>query len=92
MNRHPNIAFFGGTVVIEIMVMANFANVDNAGGCSYSKSKSAQATTEQNHKSPAESQVTLSHFQPYHQAITGSQHKTLYLQSNHSLEKLKATD
>ena len=47
MNRHPNIAFFGGTVVIAIMVMAAFANVANAGACSYSKSKSAQATTQE---------------------------------------------
>ena len=47
MNRHPNIAFFGGTVVIAIMVMAAFANVANAGGCSYGKSKSAEATTEE---------------------------------------------
>tara|TARA_B100001057_G_scaffold321355_1_gene321581 strand:- start:40 stop:222 length:183 start_codon:yes stop_codon:yes gene_type:complete len=47
MNRHPNIAFLGGTVVIAIMVMAAFANVANAGGCSYSKSQSAQATTEE---------------------------------------------
>ena len=47
MNRHPNLAFFGGTVIITIMVMAAFANVANAGGCSYSKSKSAEATTEQ---------------------------------------------
>ena len=31
MKRHPNIAFFGGTVVIAIMVMAAFANVA-AGG------------------------------------------------------------
>ena len=46
VNRHPNIAFFGGTVIIAIMVMAAFANVANAGGCSYSKSKSAEATTE----------------------------------------------
>ena len=44
VNRHPNIAFFGGTV---IMVMAAFANVANAGGCSYSKSKSTEATTEE---------------------------------------------
>ena len=29
------------------MVIAGFANVGNAGGCSYSKSKSAEATTEQ---------------------------------------------
>ena len=47
MDRHPNLAFFGGTVIIAIMVMAAFANVANAGGCSYSKSKSAEATTEQ---------------------------------------------
>ena len=30
VNRHPNIAFFGGTVVIAIMVMAAFAKVVNA--------------------------------------------------------------
>ena len=47
MNRHPNIAFFGGTVIIAIMVMAAFANVANAGVCSYSKAKSAEATTEE---------------------------------------------
>ena len=47
VNRHPNIAFFGGTVIIAIMVMAAFANVANAGGCYYSKSKSAEATTEE---------------------------------------------
>ena len=47
VNRHPNIAFFGGTVIIAIMVMAAFSNVANAGGCSYSKSKSAEATTEE---------------------------------------------
>ena len=46
MNRHPNIAFFGGTVVIAIMVMAAFANVANAGDCSSSKPKAAEATTE----------------------------------------------
>ena len=32
VNRHPNIAFFGGTVIIAIMVMAAVANVANAGG------------------------------------------------------------
>ena len=32
VNRHPNIAFFGGTVVIAIIVLAAFANVANAGG------------------------------------------------------------
>ena len=47
VNRHPNIAFFGGTVIIAIMVMAAFANVANAGGCSYSKSKPAVATSEE---------------------------------------------
>ena len=47
VNRHPNIAFFGGTVIIAIMVMAAFANVANAVGCSYSKSKPAEATTEE---------------------------------------------
>ena len=33
-------------MIIAIMVMAAFANVANAGGCSYSKSKSVEATTE----------------------------------------------
>ena len=47
MNRHPNLAFFGGTVVIAIMVLAAFANVANAGGCSYSKSKAAEVITEE---------------------------------------------
>ena len=47
MNRHPNIAFFGGTVIIAIMVMAAFANIANAGGCSYGKSKPAEATSEE---------------------------------------------
>ena len=30
------------------MVMAAFANVANAGGCSYSKSESTEAATEEN--------------------------------------------
>ncbi len=47
VNRHPNIAFLSGTVIIAIMVMAAFANVANAGGCSYRKSKSAEVTTEE---------------------------------------------
>ena len=42
-----NIAFFGGTVIIAIMVMAAFASVANAGGCSYSKSKPAEAISEE---------------------------------------------
>ena len=45
MNRSPNIAFIGGTVIIAVMVMTAFANVANAGGCSYSKS--VEATPEQ---------------------------------------------
>ena len=45
MNRSPNFAFIGGTVIIAIMVLAAFANVANAGGCSFSKS--AEATPEQ---------------------------------------------
>ena len=34
-------------MIIVIIVVAAFANVANAGGCSYSKSKSAEATTEE---------------------------------------------
>ena len=45
MNRSPNFAFIGGTVIIAIMVMTAFANLANAGGCSYSKS--AEAAPEQ---------------------------------------------
>ena len=45
MNRSPNFAFIGGTVIIAIMVMTAFANLANAGGCSYSKS--AESTPEQ---------------------------------------------
>ena len=47
VNRHPNIAFLGGTLIIAIMVMASLANVANAGGCSYSQSKSTEVTTEE---------------------------------------------
>ena len=46
MNRHPKIAFFGGTVAIAIMIMAALANVANANPCPYT-SKSAEATTEE---------------------------------------------
>ena len=45
--RHPNLAFFGGTVIITVVIIAAYANIANAGGCSYSKSKSAEATTEE---------------------------------------------
>jgi hypothetical protein len=32
MKRHPNIAFFGGTVVIALMVLAAVSNMAVAGG------------------------------------------------------------
>ena len=43
MNRHPNLAFLGGTVIIAIMVMAAFSNAANAGD--YPRSKSAETTS-----------------------------------------------
>ena len=36
MKRHPNIAFFGGTVVIALMVLAAFSNMAVAAGCARS--------------------------------------------------------
>ena len=57
MNRSPNFAFIGGTVIIAIMVMTAFANVANAGGCSYSKSAEAgpeQINDKQNDKKEIE--------------------------------------
>ena len=47
VNRHPNLVFIGGSVIIAIVVMAALAEVANACCCSYSKSKSAEATTEE---------------------------------------------
>ena len=44
MNRHPNIAFFGGTVIIAIMVMAAFANVANA--CHHNAETAEQTSTD----------------------------------------------
>ena len=43
----PESGLFGCTVIIAIMVMASFADVANADGCSYSKCKSAETTTEE---------------------------------------------
>ena len=43
VNRHPNIAFFGGTVIIAIMVMAAFANVANA--CHHNAETAEQTST-----------------------------------------------
>ena len=42
-NQHPKIAFCG-TVIIAIVLIAAFANVANAGGCTYNKF--AEATPE----------------------------------------------
>ena len=47
MNRHPNVAFFGGAVIIAIMVIAAFANVSNANGCP--RDKSVEATSLEAH-------------------------------------------
>ena len=47
MNKSPNIAFFGGTVIIAIMVMAAFANMSIAAGNCPRSNKSAEAPTEQ---------------------------------------------
>ena len=44
MNRHPNIAYIGGTVIIAIMVMAAFANVANA--CHHNAKTAEQTSTE----------------------------------------------
>ncbi|WP_226422514.1 hypothetical protein [Synechococcus sp. MU1611] len=48
MKRSPNLAFIGGTIVIAVMVMAAFANVANADGCS--RDKSAEPTRGQIHE------------------------------------------
>ena len=47
MNKSPNIAFFGGTVIIAIMVMAAFANMSIAAGNCPRSNKSGEAPTEQ---------------------------------------------
>ena len=44
MNRQSNIAFFGGTVIIAIMVIAAFANVANA--CHHNAETAEQTSTE----------------------------------------------
>ena len=59
MNRHPNIALFGVNLVIAMMVMAAFTYVANAGGCSYSKSKSAESTTEEVKDKAADKKVEV---------------------------------
>ena len=47
MNRHPNLAFFGGAVIIAITVIAAFSNVSNANGCP--RDKSVEATSVEAH-------------------------------------------
>ena len=47
MNRHPNLAFLGGTVIITILVMAAFSKAANAGD--YPRSKSAETTSVEVH-------------------------------------------
>ena len=55
MNRHPNIAFFGGTVIIAIMVMAAFANVVNA--CHHNAETAEQTSTEAPRKADKKTEV-----------------------------------
>ena len=57
LNRHPNLAFFGGTVIIAIMVITAFANVANSNDCSLGKSieaNSVQALYNANKKATVE--------------------------------------
>ena len=55
MNRHPNIAFFGGTVIIAIMVMAAFANVANA--CHHNDDTAEKTSTETLRKDDQKAEV-----------------------------------
>ena len=55
MNRHPNIAFFGGTVIIAIMVIAAFANVANA--CHHNAETGEQTSTEVPRKADKKAEV-----------------------------------
>ena len=55
VNRHPNIAFFGGTVIIAIMIMAAFANVANA--CHHNSEAAEQTSTEAPRKDDQKTEV-----------------------------------
>ena len=55
MNRHPNIAFFGGTVIIAIMVIAAFANVVNA--CHHNAETAEPTSTEAPRKADENAEV-----------------------------------
>ena len=55
MNRHPNIAFFDGTVIIEIMVIATFVNVAKA--CHHNAETAEQTSTEAPRKADENAEV-----------------------------------
>ena len=55
MNRHSNIAFFGGTVIIASMVMAAFASVANA--CHHNSETAEQTSTEAPRKADEKAEV-----------------------------------
>ena len=55
MNRHQNIAFFGGTVIIAIMVMTAFANVANA--CHHNAETAEQTSTEAPRKADEKNEI-----------------------------------
>ena len=55
VNRHPNIAFFGGTVIIAIMVMAAFANMANA--CHHNAETAEQTSTEAPRKADEKAEI-----------------------------------
>ena len=52
VNRHPNIAFFGGTVIIAIMVMAAFTNA-----CHHNAETAEQTSTEAPRKAVEKTEV-----------------------------------
>ena len=55
VNRHPNIAFFGGTVIIAITVIAAFANVANA--CHHNAETAKQTSTDAPRKADGKAEV-----------------------------------
>ena len=55
MNRHPNTAFFGGTVIIAIMVIAAFANVASA--CHHKAETAEQTSTEAPRKDDEKAEI-----------------------------------
>ena len=55
VNHHPNIAFFGGTVIIAIMVMGAFANVANA--CHNNAEAAGRTSTEAPRKDDPKTEI-----------------------------------